>query len=89
MPRMILTHGVGNMDTWLKGGTERQRLFAQCSSGYRIYHQEGSDRVAIVAEDVDMAKARALMGSEEAAAAMKAHTVLQPLEVFVEIPGGK
>ena len=89
MARMILTHGVGEMDTWLKGGAERERLFAQCSSGYRIYRQDGSDRVAIVAEDVDMAKAQALMASDEAAAAMKAHTVLQPLEVFVEIPEGK
>ena len=71
MARMILTHGVGDMETWLKGGAERERLFAQCSSAYRIYRQEGSDRVAIVAEDVDMVKAQALMGSEEAAAAMR------------------
>ena len=61
---MILTHGVGNMEAWLKGGAERDRLFAQCCSGYRIYRQDGVDRVAIVAEDVDMAKAQALMTSE-------------------------
>ncbi len=77
------------MEAWLKGGAERERLFAQCCSGYRIYRQDGVDRVAIVAEDVDMAKAQALMTSEEAAAAMKAHTVLQPLEVYVEIESGK
>lgn len=58
MARMILTHGVGNIDTWVKGGAERERLFAQCCSGSRIYRQDGCDRVAIVAEDVDMATSR-------------------------------
>ena len=37
MPRVIATHGVGNMETWLAGGAERAEIFKQFSSAYRIY----------------------------------------------------
>ena len=33
MPRVIATHAVGNMDTWLAGGAERAEIFKQFSNG--------------------------------------------------------
>ena len=89
MANVVVTHGVGNMDVWLKGGPEREKMFASICSSYRIYRQEGSNRVAIVSENVDLEKMRAAMPTPEMQAAMKAHTVLEPFDIFVEIPGGK
>jgi hypothetical protein len=77
------------MDVWLKGGADREKLFAPFCSSYRIYKQGDSNRVAIVSEGVDLGKMQAAMSSPEIEAGMKAHTVLQPVEVYVEIPGGK
>jgi hypothetical protein len=89
MARVIVTHGVGNMDVWLAGGADRERLFANFCSSYRIYRQEGSNRVAVVSEGVDLEKMQAAMTSPEILEGAKAHTVLEPWEVFVEIEGGK
>ena len=48
MPRVIATHGVGNMETWLAGGEERAAIFKQFSSGHRIYRHAKDKKVAIV-----------------------------------------
>ena len=33
MTAVVVTHAVGNIDTWLKGGADRKELFAKfCSS---------------------------------------------------------
>ena len=48
MPRVIATHGFGNMETWLAGGEERAAIFKQFSSGYRIYRHAKDKKVAIV-----------------------------------------
>jgi hypothetical protein len=45
--------------------------------------------VAIASESVDLEKMAAFMSSPEVLAGMKAHTVLEPIEVFVEVSGGK
>ena len=89
MARLVVTHGVGNMETWLAKGAEREKVFAQFSSSHRVYRLQGADRVAIVSEDVDLAKMAALMPTPEMQATMKAHTVLEPLEMYVEIPDAK
>jgi hypothetical protein len=89
MARVTITHGVGNMDVWLKGGADRERLFAPFCSSYRIFKHMDSNRVAIVSEGVDLAKMQAAMSSPEVEAGKKAHTVLEPLDVYIEIEGGK
>lgn len=89
MASVIVTHGVGDMDVWLKGGADREKLFAPFCSSYRIYRLGDSNRVAIVSEGVDLEKMQAAMSSPEIAAGMQAHTVLQPVDVYVEIAGGK
>jgi hypothetical protein len=89
MARVVITHGVGDMGVWLKGGALREKLFAPFCSSYRIYRHRDANRVAIVSEGVDLNKMQAAMSSPEIAAGMKAHTVLEPLDVYVEIEGGK
>jgi hypothetical protein len=86
MPNVIAVHAVGNLDTWL--GREKG-LFKQFCSGYRLYRLPEKAKVAIVWENVDMAKLQGIIGSPEAKAAMKADTVLDPVELFVEIEGAR
>lgn len=89
MANVVIIHGVGNMDVWLKGGADREKLFAPFCSSYRIYKHADADRVAIASENVDLGKMQAFMSSSEVRAAMKAHTVLEPVDVYVEVVGGK
>jgi len=88
MASVVVTHGVGDMDVWLKGGADRERLFAPFCSSYRIYREANSNRVAIVSEGVDTSKMEAALTTPEMQAAMKAHTVLDPV-FYIEIAGGK
>ena len=63
MASVIVTHGVGDMDVWLKGGADREKLFAPFCTSYRIYRLGNSNRVAIVSEGVDLEKMQAAMSS--------------------------
>ena len=57
MTAVVVTHAVGNIDTWLKGGADRKEVFAKFCSSYRIFRHPGeADRVSIVCENVDLAK---------------------------------
>jgi hypothetical protein len=89
MTAVVVTHAVGNMDTWLGGGDERKTLFADFSSGYRIFRHADADRVSVVWEDVDLEKMNALLRSPKGRAAEAAHTVVEPIEIFIEVEGGK
>ena len=89
MPRVIATHGVGNMETWLSGGAERAEIFKQFSSGYRIYRHAKDSKVAIVWENADMKKLEAVMSHPDTEKAKTKHTVREPVEIFVEVEGGR
>ena len=89
MPRVIATHAVGNMDTWLAGGAERAEIFKQFSSGYRIYRHSKDSRVAIVWENADVKKLEAALSHPDTEKAKAKHTVRDPIDVFVEVEGGR
>ena len=89
MTTVVITHAVGNVDTWLKGGEERTALFSNYCSNHRIFRQEGTNRVSIVCDNVDLAKMKAAMDSPEIAEGKAKHTVIDPLEVYIEVAGGK
>ena len=88
MPNVIAVHAVGNLDTWL-GNENRPGLFKQFCSGYRLYRLPEKAKVAIVWENADLAKLQGIIAAPEAKAAMKADTVLDPVELFVEIAGAR
>ena len=89
MTAVVVTHAVGNMDTWLGGGDERKALFANFSSSYRIFRHSDANLVSLVWENVDLEKMKAMFSSLEAKAAEAAHTVIQPVEIYIEVEGGK
>ncbi|MHA1565828.1 MAG: hypothetical protein ACTSX7_11000 [Alphaproteobacteria bacterium] len=88
MTTVVATHAVGNMDTWLGGGDVRKALFANFCSSYRIFRHTDGDRVSLVWEGVDLEKMQALLSSTESEAAKAKHTVIDPIEVYIEIDGG-
>jgi hypothetical protein len=89
MPNVILTHAVGNMETWLAGGADRAGGFKAFCTGHRVYRLADQAKVALVLENVDMAKLGALMQQPDVAAMAAKHTVIQPVEMFVEIEGAR
>lgn len=88
MANVVAVHNVGNFETWL-AGDHRARLFKEFCSGYRLYRMPDQKRVALVFEDVDIPKMQSLFESSEGEAAKKDDTVVDPIEVFVEIEGGR
>jgi hypothetical protein len=85
MPNVIATHAVGNIDTWLAGGEERKALFSKFCRAYRVYRHPAQAKVSLVFESADMAKLEATL-AEPATVALKAkHTVLDPIEVHLEV----
>ena len=88
MTTVVATHAVGDMKTWLKGGDERKAIFRGFCSGYRIFKHATKNQVCLVLNDVDLEKMKAAMASPEAAARKAAHTVIDPIETYVEIDGG-
>ena len=89
MPRVIATHAVGNMETWLAGGAERAEIFKQFSSGYRIYRHPEENKVALLWENADLQKLEAVLTHPDTEQAKSRHTVLEPIEVYVEVDGGR
>ena len=85
MSNVIATHAVGNMDTWLAGGEERAALFSKFCKSYRIYRDPRQAKVSIVFENVDMPKLEATLASPETAATAAKHTVIQPIDLQLEV----
>ena len=88
MSNVVAVHAVGNLETWL-GESNRPGLFEQFCTGYRLYRLPDRAKVAVVWENVDMAKLERVLASAEAAAAKKADRVLDSIELFVEIDGAR
>ena len=90
MAAVVVTHAVGNIDTWLKGGANRKEVFAKFCSGYRIFrHPDETNRVSIVFENVDLAKLKATMDTAETNAVKAKDTVIDPIEIYIEVDRGK
>ncbi len=88
MTTVVATHAVGDMDTWLAGGDERAEIFKNFCSSYRIFKHANKNQVSLVWEGVDLEKMKAMLGSPEVAEAKARHTVMEPVEIFIEVDGG-
>ena len=88
MSNVVAVHAVGNLDTWL-GQNNRPGLFKEFCTGYRLYRMPDKAKVAIVWENVDMAKLEKVLSGAEAERAKKADTILDSIELFVELEGAR
>jgi hypothetical protein len=88
MPKIVITHNVADVDTWLKGKSERAAAIGTMGATNVVDHvaQDGSKSVAITFAVDDVATVTSTLASPPAdmAAAMERHGVLPPLTVYVE-----
>ena len=88
MPRMIITHNVVDVASWLSFKEERAGAISAMGGSQVVDHvaEDGSNAVAIAANVDDVAAVLAGLASPppELHAAMERHGVLPPVTVYVE-----
>ena len=88
MTTVIVAHAVGDMKTWLAGGDERKALFKGFCSSHKIFKHASKNQVCVLLKDVDLDKMKAMMSSSETAERKAKHTVIDPIEMYIEVDGG-
>jgi hypothetical protein len=88
MPKIVITHSVSDVDTWLKGKSERAAAIGNMGATNVVDHvaEDGSKTIAITLDVADVGTVTAALASPpaEMAEAMERHGVLPPLTVYVE-----
>lgn len=88
MPRIVITHNVADVDTWLGFKAERSEAIGGLGGTNVVDHvaHDGSTAVAVSADvaDVDAMMATLASPPPEIAAAMEKHGVRPPLVAYVE-----
>jgi hypothetical protein len=88
MPKFVITHGVVDVDNWLKGKAERAAAVGTMGGVNVVDHvaQDGSNAIAITfdAEDVETVTKTVASPPAEMSAAMERHGVVPPLVIYVE-----
>jgi hypothetical protein len=88
MPKVVITHVVRDMDTWLQGKAERAEAI-ESGTGSNVTDyvaQDGSNNVAISADVADITAMTSMLSAPppEVVERMEAHGVVQPLTLYVE-----
>lgn len=88
MPKIVVTHGVLDVDKWLQFKSERADAIAALGGRDVKDHvaQDGSSTVAVTAEVDDVEQLMAALSSPppEVKATMEEHGVIPPLAIYVE-----
>jgi hypothetical protein len=88
MPKMVITHGVADVEKWLGFTTARAEALAGLGASEVVDHvaHDGSNIVAVSAHVIDVDEMMAALGSPppEIAAVMAEHGVLPPLVAYTE-----
>lgn len=88
MPRVVITHGVVDIERWLQGKTERAEAIETGSGSNVVDHvaADGSTNIAITADVSDVGAMKALLASPppDVLAKMDDHGVVPPITVYVE-----
>jgi hypothetical protein len=88
MPKIVVTHGVVDVEAWLQYKSERADAIGALGGTNVVDHvsQDGSNTVAIAAEVDDLAAMMATLSSPppEVGAIMERHGVVPPLVIYVE-----
>jgi hypothetical protein len=88
MPKVVISHNVVDVNTWLQGKSERaDQIGAVGGSNVRDHvASDGSNAIAVTADLQDVAAFEAAVADPpaELRAAMERHGVLPPLTVYIE-----
>lgn len=86
MSTVVIRHKVGDINTWLKGHEERQKLFSPFVSGFKTFQDTDDPKsVVIVMEVTDMEKLQATLNDPEVDKAKARHTVIEPLTISMPV----
>lgn len=88
MPKMVITHGVEDLDRWLEGKAERAAAI-ESGSGSNVQDYvaaDGSNAIAVTADISDVEQIRAMLASPppEVLERMQAHGVVPPFTAYIE-----
>jgi hypothetical protein len=87
MPKIVITHGVADVDRWLQFTSERAEAIGGMGGSNVVDHvaQDGSNAVAVTVDvdDVDVVLAAVASPPPELADAMERHGVIPPLTFYV------
>lgn len=88
MPKMVITHGVADVDKWLQFKAGRAEAMGDLGATNVVDHvaRDGSNAVAVSADVADVEAMMATLDSPppEIGALMEKHGVLPPLVVYME-----
>ncbi len=88
MPKIVITHNVVDVDSWLNGKSERAQAIGSMGGVNVVDHvaHDGSNTTAVTFDADDVANVTATVASPpaEMAAAMERHGVIPPLTLYVE-----
>ena len=88
MPKIVITHTVTDVNSWLTFKAERAAAIAGMGGSSVVDHvaHDGSNAVAISADidDVEAALAAVASPAPELSAAMQRHGVIPPLVMYLE-----
>ncbi|MGH2565603.1 MAG: hypothetical protein ACRDE5_13890 [Ginsengibacter sp.] len=86
MPTVIIRHKVGNIDTWLNGHQDRVELFSQAGASMQEFQDtEDPNSVALILEVTDMDKLNEMMQDPIVQEKKEAHTVIDPLVIYMPV----
>jgi hypothetical protein len=86
MPTVVVTHKVGDFDTWMGGHEDRVEVFGPAITGFRTFrNSEDPNAVVLVMDVTDMDKLGEIMVDPTTQALKDKHTVLDPISVHVEV----
>lgn len=88
MPTVVISHKVGDFNTWLKGHQDRVDLFSKFASGFQTFQDTNDpNSVVLVAEVFDLEGMQALMSNPEVIEkiAKEKHTVIEPISVSMPV----
>ena len=88
MPKLVVTHDVADVDTWLTFKSERADAIGRLGGRNVVDHvaHDGSNKVAVTAEvdDVDAVMATIASPPPELLPTMERHGVIPPVTAYVE-----
>ena len=88
MPKMVITHSVVDVETWLQFKSERADAISTMGGSNVVDHvaHDGTNTVAISADVDDVAAVMAVLSSPppELASVMQKHGVMPPLVTYVQ-----
>lgn len=86
MPTVVVTHKVGDFDTWMTGHQDRMTVFGAAATGIRTFRDTQDPNAVVLVMDVtDMEKLGEIMADPDVQILKEKHTVLDPISIHVEV----